>query len=371
MANVLIEHDTLEELAEAIAAKSGEDLPLTLPEMIDAVDGITVQGEPEPAVTIQPVKAVTPTGEMRVVTPSPGYDAMFSVQVNKIPENYVGPSVPRRDALSASVDETGTTVGAQPGYYPNRLNFHVAGPPMVVNYEFTTNNTRVSFDKDYSEVLAAYEAGRGFFFVEIGDIAAGAVLSHHTNYNFYGTTFSDCLTIQLTRWTGTVNDFEVYVVAYGLVNGSQTTRTQLQSRTAPSGAIEITQNGQGIDVSAYATANVNVSGESGKNVQVNMNRYQRTANSYGATGLSLTVAKTGVYTVSWTAWRSSSSGTMGTNLHRNATAGTNQQTFTGTYGQNPKLTNQSLNAGDVLTIYATSGSTSRSIYVANLIIEEQ
>ncbi|MBR6207011.1 MAG: hypothetical protein IKQ73_07605 [Oscillospiraceae bacterium] len=371
MANVLIEHDTLDELAEAIAAKSGEDLPLTLPEMIDAVDGITVQGEPEPEVQIEPIKAVSPAEEVRVVTPSSGYDAMFSVKVNAIPGSYVGSSVPRRDALSASVDETGTTVGASWGYYPSSRTLHVAGPPMVVNYEFTTNNTRVTFDKTYSQVLAAYQAGRGFFFLEIGDITAGAVLSHHTNYNFDGTTFSDCLTIQLDRWTGTVGDFEVYIVAYGLVNGSQTTRTRLQSRTAPSGAIEITQNGQGIDVSAYATANVNVSGGSAKNVQVNMDRKQRTGNSYGATGLSLTVAKTGVYTVSWTAWRSSSSGTMGTNLHRNATAGTNQQTFTGTYGQNPKLTNQSLNAGDVLTIYATSGSTSRSIYVANLIIEEQ
>ena len=111
-------------------------------------------------------------------------------------------------------------------------------------------------------------------------------------------------------------------------------------------------------------------GGSRKNVQIYFGTATRTANSYGATTVTLTVAKTGTYKVSWTAWRSSSSGTMGTNLHVNDTTGTNQQTFTSTYGQCITLNNQSYNQGDVLTLYATSGSTSRSIIVANLIIEE-
>ncbi len=112
-------------------------------------------------------------------------------------------------------------------------------------------------------------------------------------------------------------------------------------------------------------------GGSTKNVQAWIGRASRTANSYGATSATITVAKTGTYNVSWTAWRSSSSGTMGTNLHVNSSSGTNQQTFTNTYGQQIKLTNQHYNAGDVLTLYATSGSNSRTINVANLIIEEQ
>lgn len=112
------------------------------------------------------------------------------------------------------------------------------------------------------------------------------------------------------------------------------------------------------------------SGGSGMNMQAYIGQDTRTANSYGATAVKLTVAKTGTYKVSWTAWRSSSSGTMGTNLHVNSTSGTNQQTFTSTYGQRIELTNQRYNAGDVLTLYATSGSTTRSIIVANLIIEQ-
>lgn len=113
------------------------------------------------------------------------------------------------------------------------------------------------------------------------------------------------------------------------------------------------------------------SGGGGKNIQAYIGYASRTANSYGATSVTLTVAKTGTYKVSWMAWRGSSSGTMGTNLHKGSSSGTNQQTWTGTYGQCITLTNQSYQKDDVLTLYATSGSNSRTIYVGNLIIEEQ
>ena len=129
-------------------------------------------------------------------------------------------------------------------------------------------------------------------------------------------------------------------------------------------------NGKYFYTSAGVRTAGTASGGGGMNKQAYLGTATRTANSYGATTVKLTVATTGTYTVSWTAWRSSSSGTMGTNLHVNNTTGTNQQTFTSTYGQCITLTNQHYNANDVLTIYATSGSTSRSIIVANLIIEQ-
>ena len=125
------------------------------------------------------------------------------------------------------------------------------------------------------------------------------------------------------------------------------------------------------DVSIFGvTGTYEGSGGSSKNWQAYFGYDRRTANSYGATAVTLTVAKTGTYNVSWCAWRSSSSGTMGTNLYRGNSSGTNQQTFTGTYGQVITLNNQSYTKDDVLTVYATSGSNSRSIYVANLIIQE-
>lgn len=139
---------------------------------------------------------------------------------------------------------------------------------------------------------------------------------------------------------------------------------------SPSGTLSITQNGTGIDVAAYASVDVNVSGSS-KNIQVNQDGGNVRTNGYTSTNVSITVAKAGTYNVSWTAWRSSSQGTMGTNLYKNGTAGTAQQTWTSTYGQHIVLNNQTYAQGDVLTLYATAGSNSRYCYVGDLVIVEQ
>lgn len=158
----------------------------------------------------------------------------------------------------------------------------------------------------------------------------------------------------------------------GYIAGGTKTGTGVSVTAAElvSGKKEITANGDNIDVTEYAQVKVNVGG-GGKNVQAYIGYASRTANSYGATSVTLTVAKTGTYKVSWCAARGSSTGTMGTNLHIDSTAGTNQQTWTGTYWQNIVLENQSLTQGTVLTLYATSGNTSRTVYVGNLVIEEQ
>lgn len=179
-----------------------------------------------------------------------------------------------------------------------------------------------------------------------------------------------------TASKGTVSNHAVTVTpsvtnSAGYISGGTKTGTgvSVSASELVSGSETKTANGT-YDVTNLATLVVNV-GSTGKNIQVNSNAYSRQANSYGATNLTLTVAKTGTYKVSWTAWRSSSSGTMGTNLYRNSTSGTAQQTFTNTYGQHIVLENQSYNKDDVLTLYATSGSNSRLIWVSNLIIEEQ
>lgn len=171
--------------------------------------------------------------------------------------------------------------------------------------------------------------------------------------------------------TGDTVDADKILSPYTAHKADGTQITGSSTAIVPTGSLNISANGT-FDVANYASAVVNVqSGGSEKNVQVASGYKSRTANSYGSTELTLTVAKTGTYKVSWVAWRGSSSGTMGTNLHVNNTTGTNQQTFTGTYGQCITLENQSYNKDDVLTLYATSGNNSRTIYVANLTIEEQ
>ena len=113
-------------------------------------------------------------------------------------------------------------------------------------------------------------------------------------------------------------------------------------------------------------------GGSGKAFYAYIGMASRQANSYGSTSASVSVTKAGTYTISYVAVRGSSSGTMGTNLHIGSTTGTNNTTWnSGTYGQHVKLTGQSISANTTVTVYATSGSNSRYIYVGNLIVEEE
>lgn len=139
----------------------------------------------------------------------------------------------------------------------------------------------------------------------------------------------------------------------------------------PTGTVSITSNGT-VDVTQFASASVNVSGGSGKNVQAYIDTAETNQASYTATSVALTVAKTGTYNISWTGARNTTSGTSGSQLYKNGTAvGSASTSFTRSYWQHVKLTNQSLKQGDVLVVRARARSTSYYMEVGNLIIEEQ
>lgn len=139
------------------------------------------------------------------------------------------------------------------------------------------------------------------------------------------------------------------------------------------GSKDITANANGIDVKGLSTVNVNVpTSGGGKNVQSYLGYKTVSATSYTATGVSLTVAKTGTYKVSWMGWRSTNSGTSGSQLYINGSSyGSAQTSFVNTYGHSVSLTNVSLTAGQTIEIRARARSTSYVMAVGNLIIEEQ
>lgn len=113
------------------------------------------------------------------------------------------------------------------------------------------------------------------------------------------------------------------------------------------------------------------SGGGGMNIQFYSGYDYSRASSYTATDVSLTVEVSGTYTVSWVGWRSTSSGTSGSQLYINGSSyGSANTTFTGTYGQCITLTNVSLDEGDVLVVRARARNSSYYMYVANLIIEQ-
>ena len=160
------------------------------------------------------------------------------------------------------------------------------------------------------------------------------------------------------------------------LTGTQTiapvTTTNLTADNIKSGVTVQVGDASDSDCVASVTGTYSGGGGSSKAIYIYEGLAERKANSYGATNATVTVAKAGTYSISYVAVRGSSSGTMGTNLHIGSTTGTNNQTFNnGTYGQYVKLTGQTISANTTVTIYATSGSTSRSLYVGQLVVQEE
>lgn len=115
-------------------------------------------------------------------------------------------------------------------------------------------------------------------------------------------------------------------------------------------------------------------GGTSKNTQIARGVGRVASTSYVAVdGMSITVSKTGTYDVYWCGYRSTTSGTSGTQLYIGSTAyGSANTTFNSTYAncQNVHLSSVSLTADQVITVRARSRSTSYYMYVFNLIIIE-
>jgi hypothetical protein len=105
-------------------------------------------------------------------------------------------------------------------------------------------------------------------------------------------------------------------------------------------------------------------------LQTNMGYAAVKSTAYKATGLQLTVAEAGDYDISWSGWRSSSSGTNGSRLYINGVAHDAVHTAFVNVGQFVKIKGVHLEAGDVIEVWARSRNTSSTMTVAGLIIRE-
>ena len=129
------------------------------------------------------------------------------------------------------------------------------------------------------------------------------------------------------------------------------------------------------DVTNLAQVVVNVSGGgSGKNAQISAAVGRVNVNTYtDVSGISIKVSKAGTYDVYWTGWRTSTSGTSGSELVVNGTVkGSAYTTFDSTYTnvQNIHVSNVTLAQNDTVTIKARARSSSYYMYVFNLVIIE-
>lgn len=112
-------------------------------------------------------------------------------------------------------------------------------------------------------------------------------------------------------------------------------------------------------------------GGSSKNAQVVQQSATRiTATTYTKACGDITVSKTGIYDVYWTAYRTSTSGTWGTQLYIDSTAYDTAQATFSSYYQAVYLSNVSLTANQKISVYGRSRGSNYYLYVGQLTIIE-
>lgn len=156
----------------------------------------------------------------------------------------------------------------------------------------------------------------------------------------------------------------------GYITGSTKTGTAVSVSASElvSGNKEITANGTGIDVANYSTVSVAVpSSGSSKNVQVAQSTTRATSTTYTSL-VSLTCSTAGTYDIYWDCFRSSTSGTSGSQLYIGGSEyGTANTSFTN-HAQTNHLTGVSLTANQTVAVYARSRGNSYYSYVGTLTI---
>lgn len=184
-----------------------------------------------------------------------------------------------------------------------------------------------------------------------------------------------------TATKGTVSNHSVSITpsvtnTTGYITGSTKTGTAVTVTASElaSGNKEITSNGNNIDVVGYSTVSVNVPSGSGKNAQIAPGYGRTNQTAYTAvSGQSLTVAKTGTYDVYWSGYRSSTSGTSGSQLYIGGSSyGSENTTFdsTLTFCQSVHLSNVSLTQNQTVAVYARARGSSYYMYIFGLTIIE-
>lgn len=232
----------------------------------------------------------------------------------------------------------------------------VAVPSSAPNLQAKTNIT----PSTSSQTITADSGYDGLSSVQINAMPSGTA---GTPTATKGTVSNHSITVtpSVTNTTGyitgsTKTGTAVTVTASELVSGSETK----------------TANGT-YDVTNLASLVVNVSGSSGKNVQVAHGTKRIAATAYTDVGYEITVAKTGTYNAYWAGWRSSTSGTNGAQLYVNGSeSGSAVTSFDANWTnvQNGSQTSVSLTQGDKVTLRARSRGTSYYMYIFFLAIEE-
>ena len=265
-------------------------------------------------------KTYTPseTAQSETVSPDSGYDGLSSVAVSvgAIPSNYVGSGITRRDDddMSGVVDDPYYVVSAQSGYYPNSAEFTLPLMTLPSTADSTYSGTRKA------NILPS--TSQRYLTIPSG---------YNPTAQFYQLIGAELLPLNITQ------------------NGTYDPATY--------------------DVFGFGTVTVNVAGTS-KNSQTAQSTTRATSSSYTKV-ISLTCSKAGTYHVYWSTFRSSTSGTWGSQLYIDDQAyGTAQTGSWSNHIQNIHLSSVTLSANADVSVRVRTRGNNYYGYVGTLTIIE-
>ena len=307
----------------------------------------------------------TETAQTEAVTADAGYDGLDEVDVTvaAIPSDYVGSGVDRRD--STDLTASGATVSVPAGYYENNASKAVASgsasPAANISgtqATLSTGNNTLTLTKRVANTPQ----------VTPGYVGAG------TQGNTDVTLTANVTTQGAQTIYPSLNDQTINSGRY--LTGNQTikgvTTSNLTAANIKAGVTVMVGDSADPDrvMSVTGTYEGSGGGGDGKNAQTVQSTSRVTSTSLTKASGDITVAKTGTYDVYWTTMRSSTSGTWSSRLYVGNTAqGAEQSTFSN-HVQTVHLSNISLTAGQVVSVYAKSRGSNYYAYVPMLTIIE-